>query len=250
MSPGFLDETRDKWEAWCDRIGHDLLDLAVCTHLHREVIRIILANSALAGTASVYWFFMNVTYVDYAIAAIRRQLKDDPGGVSLVRLLRELSEHPGAIRREWFEARPPDWLGAYVRERAYEWSHAFFNEFAGSKAEHVDPTVVERDLADLRRALRDLEVAADRMVAHLGKKPPVAKPQHPELYGNVETLLSVFHRYRTLICRGPWDFNIPQSVGEEWRELFKQPWIRPDVGEGSVGAVEQAVSGLLASSEK
>jgi predicted nucleic acid-binding protein len=188
----FLQSTHEKWEEWLERIGADLLDLAVCTHVYQELIRIVLVNPSLRGVRSSYWHFLSLTYTDYAVAAVRRQVKDQGDSISLARLLRELAEHPAAALR--------------------------------SGASQVDPAAVEADRSRLRSAVAEVEAVADRLVAHLDRRPPPERPQAPELYAAIEVLLEVFHRYRTLICDGPWDFNLTVSAGD-WQELFKRPWI-------------------------
>jgi hypothetical protein len=215
------EDTRAKWNGWCDRIGFNLLDLAVCTHIYKELTTIILANPLLVGTGSVYWLFLNLTYTHYALAAIRRQLKDGDDEVSLARLLRQLAANPSVVTRQWFVGEPPEELRALVLQT----TNLFFDEFAGEGGDTVDPAVVHSDLAKMKAALATLEAVADRSVAHLDRRGPIDRPQPREVHEAVDVVLGMYQRYRTLACRGPWDFNIPQSVGEEWKELFKAPWI-------------------------
>ena len=231
MTSTFLEDNRAKWQDWLERIGNDLLDLAVASHLHKETFQIVASNPALIGTPSTYWWFMDLTFGDYAILAVRRQLKDDGDSISLLRLLRQLREHPKSITRAWFEQPPPVECGEFMRLKAFEWSHGFFNQFAEPDEAHVSPSIVERDAVELKQALATVETFADRMVAHLDRRPAPPRPHAPELYAGIERVLEIFHRYRTLIWRGDHDFNIPQSVGEEWRDLFRRPWI-----EGSHGS--------------
>jgi len=217
----FAEETRAKWDRWCERIGFDLLDLAVCTHIYKELIAIILGNPFLVGTGSVYWLFLNLTYTHYALAAIRRQLKDGDDEVSLARLLRQVAENPTLLTREWFVGEPPEEIRALVEASA----NSFFDQFAGDGNSIVAPAVVRSDLQQMQAALAALEVAADRTVAHLDRRGALERPQPQDIHEAVDVVLNMYQRYRTLTCRGPWEFNIPQSVGDDWRELFKVPWI-------------------------
>jgi hypothetical protein len=185
-----MDATRRKWETWLERIGEDLLDLAVCTHIYRELTKIVVNNPDLQ-VPSTYWYFQHLTYEHYAVAAVRRQVKDKDDSISLARLLRELANQPNFA------------------------VHA------------IETQAVTADLERLKASLSELEHAADRRVAHLDKRPPPERPEELKVYEAVDALLDVFQRYRIVILDGPWDFNLPASAGN-WRSLFKRPWIREE----------------------
>lgn len=186
----FVDDTRAKWETWLERIGEDLLDLAVCTHIYQELTKIVVANPELQ-VPSTYWYFQHLTYEHYAVAALRRQVKDRDDSVSLARLLKDLAKNP---------------------------------TFA---VHSVDASAVAADLEQMKASLKKAEHVADRRVAHLDKRPPPERPEETELYQAVDSLLDVYQRYRIAILDGPWNFNLPASAGN-WRSLFKRAWIREE----------------------
>lgn len=150
--------------------------------------------------------------MDYAVAAVRRQTKVDSDSLSLARILSELSNHPETVPRAEVE-KVPAHLEEPVRTDSLEAARAFFNTFASPGASHVDPERVKADSKRLDKSLTAVEHVADRLVAHLDKRPPPERLRDDELFVAIDVLVEMFQRYRTLICGGPWDFNLPESAG-------------------------------------
>jgi hypothetical protein len=220
----FLDQTREKWVGWLDRIGDDLYDLAVCRHIFLELLAIIDADPTLGRTPSVYWHFLFLTYGDYAISAVRRQVKSGDEAISLARLLEQVSESPNALPLSRLQPKRGI-LPSWAEERAQEWAEGIANSFAPEGGAFPSRSIVRADLERLQAAAREIESVADRMVAHLDRRPPLERPQPADLHAVVDELFATFHRYYALVAEGKWDFNIPGSVGDDWKQLFTRPWI-------------------------
>jgi hypothetical protein len=218
---GFAEDTRAKWHRWLEIILAELQDALVYRHLFREVREIVLANATLVDTPSIYWAAWFDTYVHYGASAIRRQLKDSDESISLARLLRELVEHPTLLSREWYLRDHPGGNGAWFVAQA----HRAFDRFAGSAGQHVDATLVGTDLAALLGAGKDIEGYVDRVVAHRDRRPPRVIPTLTDMDKALDVSFELASKYHLLLERSGYAFPVAAWVGDEWRDLFKVPWI-------------------------
>ncbi len=217
----FAEDTREKWQHWLGIILAELQDALVYRHLFREVREIVLANGTLADTPSVYWAAWFDTYVHYGASALRRQLKNSDESVSLARLLRQIADQPTLLSREWYLRDHPGGTEAWFVAQA----HCAFDKFAGSGGQHVDSALVSVDRDALLAAGKDVESYVDRVVAHRDKRPPSVIPTLTDMDKALDVTFDLASKYHLLLERRGYGFPVAAWVGDEWRDLFKVPWI-------------------------
>jgi hypothetical protein len=93
---------------WLDTIFYDVQETIINHHIFGEVQGIIGQNSQLQSMQSAFFEWMGSVFVHSAALAVRRQVKSKDDGISLLRQLEELRDHPTMITRQYFLSQSAD----------------------------------------------------------------------------------------------------------------------------------------------
>lgn len=214
----FMDARWSKWDRWMEAIRDDLRHLCTWRMVFLRAVEILEANPRLQG-GDVFGEFLKVSYASTAAMGIRRQVKIDEQSISMMRLLSEIAAHPASLSRERYKA-------LFGSSPMLELADEMFDGLAGSSGPHVDPQMVERDMADLRANAEAVEEFADRRVAHLDTRDLKRAATYDDVHNCVGLLEQTYLKYHSLFRAETLDRVLP-SYQYDWEAVFKEPWISP-----------------------
>jgi hypothetical protein len=167
---------------------------------------------------SVFFEFLGEGYATAQAVAIRRQAEYNPQGVSFGTLLREIARDPERLTRERYIAHQDD-------DHAREWAAGEWEKrFGGEVGEHLDPKIVEADLATLEEAAEPIKAYVDQHVAHRDSQRS-DPPTFGDLDHAIETFEKLVGKYGNLI-RGSGLSRLEPTPQEDWTAVFRVPWIK------------------------
>jgi hypothetical protein len=221
--PGLRRDSKvEKWERDLENIKNAVLGLHHNRNVYRTVGKIVDDNGTLPPS-----HFFNYAQHRYAItqcAAIRRQAEVYPSRVvSLASLLAEIADEPERMTRERYIALHED-PDPYFQELAEK---IFTEKFVGDVGNHIDPAIVESDLAKLRDAAETIEKHTDRNIAHADREGAKALATFGEIDTAIDVIGELFRKYALLLTAAGWATLEPVPQ-EDWLAVFRQPWIRQD----------------------
>jgi hypothetical protein len=221
MSTITANRERTKWIGWLRVIKQDVQRLVFAKHMFSETQAMVRENPALHQPSSFYEYLAE-TYVSHAVACLRRQVKDSNDSISLARLLRELSNSPHFLTRNYY-------TGLYEGSSVEALADDDFDRYAGAGLGHVDGAQVAADLLHLRSATKKCETFADRRIAHWDRREPESLPTFAELDGCISLLDQLYVKYHGLFHAESMDTLLP-TWQYDWQAIFRVPWIPPDTG--------------------
>jgi hypothetical protein len=187
---------------------------------YRTVGKIVDDNGTLPS--SLFFNYAQRTYATTQCAAIRRQAYPSRV-VSLASLFAEIADEPERMTRERYVALHED-PDPYFQELAKK---TFTEKFAGDVWDHIDPAIVESDLAKLRGAAETIEKHTDRNIAHADRVGAKALATFGEIDTAIDVVGELFRKYALLLTAAGWATLEPVPQ-EDWLSVFRQPWIRQD----------------------
>jgi hypothetical protein len=210
------DDRFKRWGEWIIEIYEEIHQALVNGHIRREVRKIIDANPWIQRPSAFYDSLARV-YGDFGVMAVRRQVDADCKSGSLARLLKEIVTCPHVLSRDRF-------VGLYSPEFE-DAAHVEFDYLVGPNANHIDHTVVQAELDNLREKTRDIKQYTDKRVAHYDKKGPTNIPMFQEIDDALSLICEVERKYLFLLQKK--DYQFPESTDEEndWKAIFREPWI-------------------------
>lgn len=221
-----MDQKFAKWEKWLETIYYEeVIELVDSKHIFWNIQNIINNNPKIQKANSFYQF-VGYTYFDYAVSAIRRQIKSDKQSISLVRLLEEIIETPSVFSRNRF-------VTLYRTDMQHGANRIFTTKWAGNCSDHIDPDIVQQHLDELHSSNDKLSNKvmefADRRVAHRDKRQSRI-PTFGELDTCINCLKKLVGEYWLLfMAEDLSNCFVPQRITEDyWEEIFRQPWILSD----------------------
>lgn len=201
----------------------------VTTLLHNrniflEVQKIIKANPSLLEDG-VFIDWMTTVYVGDALMGIRRQLDLDNDSISLVRLLREVKQYPEVLSRDRYiklhaETPVPDGLESYFGQKA----NRNFDKCSEPDKAHIDPSLVEVDLTQLKNSTKRLKRFANKRIAHFDRNKFKDPPTFSELYESLDLIEQILKKYLLFLHGGTY-IRISPTIIPNWTAIFRQPWI-------------------------
>lgn len=230
-----MNQQVEKWEKWFEVLYKDFAELFFNRHIFWEVQAIIRNNPNLENYKP-NWFnvFLGQTYFDYAVSAIRRQVKHHRSSPSLVRLLEKIIRTPSVLSRERF-------VKGFVNLHPTDEKRAndlFDEKFAGKCADHIDPIIVCQDLCKLKALSKTVEDFADTRVSHLDekiiKKGLKGSPLFNDLDDCIDCLAEFIRKYWFLLKAEDLADDLSVDFTVDWRGIFRQPWIVPDASDTSM----------------
>jgi hypothetical protein len=225
-----------RWREYLRVIRQDTVALVYNRRLFREIMKLIQSNPRLPETSAVYGWMMHA-YMVLATSAVRRQV--DKGGkvISLIRLLEEMLASPESMTRAWF-------LSQYQHVPAS--ASGDFDRFDPTGTGFVDPEVIRDDLSHFEAEAKATEIFAHNYVAHRNEKIALKKAASPptltwgELDRAIDLLGALLQKYELLLEQEPANVEVP--IGEDWRRVFRQPWIPQGSGEDPYGAHNETIT--------
>ncbi len=205
-----------RWKRWLRHVYDEIVEMALDRHVYREVQAMIAANTNL-HVPSVFFDWMSRTYVADLAVAIRRQTDKDTRSISLLRLIRDVRDHPEVMSRRRF-------VGLYGPGRMRTLGHRDFERFAKKGSDQINPTVIHKHERELLAAERKLRRFVNKHVAHRSRFPM----RHLPTYGDLDTCLDVLERllkeYKLLIEAAGLSRVVP-VIQYDWRRPFRVAWI-------------------------
>ena len=169
-----MDQKFVKWRKWLEIIyKEEVWEVVTYQRIFREIQAMINRNLNIQKP-NLFYRFIGRTYYDYAVIAIRRQIKPQKDSISFVGLLEDIRKSPCVLSRERF-------VNLYLVDIQDEANCIFDEKFAGICTDHIDPNLVQQDIKELREHGDKLEEFADKRVAHHDKQSPKKLPTFAEL---------------------------------------------------------------------
>jgi hypothetical protein len=261
-----MDGRLKKWLGWLEVIEKDIQQLLIQQHIFWEVQDIIRNNKDIQ-IPSAFYGYLGRTYIAYIAMGIRRQVKDHKDSISFARLLKEISETPRVLSRQFYKSlyhNFPDVAdGHFDRFAGKDPNHAAIPgricsnllktlnntlksarksilQLIGFKsvkcrrgiaANHVSLEMVSDDLQTLKSVAEKIEGFADKRIAHHDRKPPSDLPTFGEADECLKKMDELAVKYIRLF-RGQALSSLMPTIEYDWTEIFRVPWLPPDNGAG------------------
>jgi hypothetical protein len=239
---------RARWRRWVSRLEDELQSLLISRQTFTRVADIVHSNPRIQTPYHFHvWLVHN--YV-FALSVRIRKLMDpgkrkrirklmDPGkrkgkeSVSLLRLLKEIEDSPGAITRR-----------SFLRQSRGEIRRAMGKEFdhiAGSGEPSLPAWVPREDRERVEQAHRRIRRWVNKRFAHLDQRNlSLRPPTLDEMNDVVDLLAHTFLKYRLLLKRGSYRLDparikhpvrrydlssILPVLQDDWTSVLEHPWI-------------------------
>lgn len=204
----------EKWVRWINIICNDVEDLCYNKYIFLEVQKIINSNADLNHDNAFYDLLDN-GYAAIGAMGIRRHVKIDTQSISLARLLEDIRKNPEIVSIENYRS--------LYHGPIKELAESHFEKFKAPDRDHIDPSMVERDLASLREAVRSCEMFADRRLAHSDKRKVNPHPSFSDLHKCIDLIKELAEKYRLILTAE--NVSLISSILEDWKAVFREPWI-------------------------
>lgn len=223
---------KQKIEKWQREIAHirtavmRLLDHRRWNRVYEEIVR---ANPRLRPGIPVLDYFRNV-YADYAVMAVRRQVRSGKDSVTLAGLLEDLAANPSLITRIWTRQlyeQPLTSGHRYPQHMAHGLADRTFAQFADSTGERLDAALVTADIDRLRAATKKILEHGDRVVAHDDKRGASGGATFDDLNAAIDAIEEITKRYVLLLTGDSMLQMTPIDVSNS-ASVFRFAWIDPE----------------------
>jgi hypothetical protein len=213
-----VDSRIEKWLRWLGEAENDLIGVAWNRAIYRELGRIGDANPEIPPSA--FFEFLGEAYATTQAVAVRRQAEHNPQGSSFGTLLREIKDDSARLTRERY-------IGLHGDEDAREWAAGAWDQhFGGGVSDHLDPAIVEQDIAGLTAAAEPVKTYVDKHIAHRDNRRS-DPPTFADLNKAIDTFEALVGRYGNLL-RGAGLVQLEPTPQEDWTAVFRVPWIKED----------------------
>ena len=218
-----MDQKFEKWEKRLAKDIHkDFSEVFFNRHIFREVQAIIRNNPDIENYKP-NWFnvFLGQAYFDYAVSAIRRQIKLHKDSISFVGLLEEIIRTPSVLSRERFVKK-----FVHLHPAGEKCAKDLFDKkFLGKCTDHIDPVIVCQDLCKLKALSGTVEKFADDRVSHLGKRKLIEIPTFKALDNCIDCLAELIRKYYFLFKAEDLGDDLSVDFTDDWQGIFNQRWI-------------------------
>lgn len=200
-----------------DAIQADLSDVALARVVWRAENAVITANSILPPSA-----IFNVRARNYSEAqavAVRRQSDTDSRTASLAHVMNAIKTKPAILSRESYVS--------HLEGELLEVGHCDFNSWACADGSHIEPAMVESDLASLLKATAGIKTYVDKFIAHNDRdRNGVTVPTFSELDKAIDVLFDLFLKYY-LIVTATALASVEPVPQYDLLGPYRIPWIDP-----------------------
>ncbi len=211
-----MDPKLKKWLHWLEDVKIDVRELVIAKYTYYEILNMMDNNPHLNKHGSLFYDYLAHTYATYVVIGIRRQVKYSKQGISIIRLLREISATPETLSRKYYVAlyKPP----------STDWADKDFNQFASPDSKYIDSGLVANDLTSLRKESKRLESFADKHVAHRDQSGLKELPTFNEVDSCINLLEKLYIKYHMLFHAVDIDTLLPEPP-HDWKNIFSVPWL-------------------------
>lgn len=192
------DERFKRWDQWIRDIHRAVEDAIINRTIRHEVSKIIEANPRIQRPSAFYEWMAAISS-DSELMAVRRQLDKDSRSTSLWRLLTDMIDPPEITHRE-------------------------FGKRVGSSAHDADQATIQTDFDNLIKKTEDVERYATKRVAHFDEEEPKNTLTFQELDDALDLIHELRVKYLFLLCGAT--YQGPPVWTDDWKAIFREPWIR------------------------
>lgn len=173
-----------KWREWMAAIEPEIRLLLRDARVFWE-IRIIIHGHR--RTQDFHYGYLERSYLEHALAGLRRQLKRDKDRISFVSVLDDIAKNPDELSRSYFESvrSDPNAVGKLP-------------SCADVKGMHVSAQMITEDQKQLALALSACEKFADERLAYLVKHEVKTAPVFKEFKACFKLLDKIYVKYHAL----------------------------------------------------
>lgn len=209
---------RRKWRRWLERIGDDVGWLLTSHDIFEEIQRILKSNKNIQTPALLHrWIVDN--YAARVSIGIRRLSDHDKRAISLYRLIKEISENPDALTRDWFASQYQKGM------RQLGLADQAFNNFANKEGKTVSKYKVKRDMKRLEKDTNRIRKFANKWIAHCDiNRTSLQVPTYKDVNRALSDVDRLFCKYWLLLTRGGMTTR-KLSIMYDWKEPLRHPWI-------------------------
>ncbi len=196
-----------EWKAWIGRITVHVIILLDNRSIYRGTLDIYDKNQVVRDNA----YFFDWTARNYAVAqaiGVRRLVDKRDDVVSFYRLLTDIRDHAASVTWSWFQAAVGGVPGA---PRA-------FKRWDPNGLGHIDPAVIEKDLAGLHALATPVRRYVNKHLAHLDAKGANVKVTYRDLDAAIDGFDKLLYEYHTLVSQGMVSTALATP---DWRALFR-----------------------------
>ena len=210
-----------KWRRWLDRILTEQLEpLLINQHIYRQLSDCLKRYEGTCKSAELA-VWMQEGYVAFAATRIRCMIEEPHWkwkSVSLVILLRDLSQHHAKLTRERFRRMYQGKVRVGLADRE-------FDGIAREKgATCISSTRIERDISAIKRVADPVRRLVNKVVAHTEEdRQRMGECKYSDLDRAIDLLEETYRRYRMLIhgsCPSPLVFLHHYDVANDLRRIW------------------------------
>ena len=212
-----MDHKLIKWIKWLKTVEDEISHLVVNKDIFWSVQKLIKENKKIQKPSSFYRF-LGDTYVSHALIGVRRQIKIDSQSISFHRLLKEITENPEILSREYFREL---YKGSVLEELGQ--ADKDFNQFCGNTPDHISKQMVAQDIATLIDYAKKCEDFADKRIAHTDKRDPKFPLTFEDLNNSIDFLDKLCCKYN-LIFHAHSSESLMPTYQYDWKAIFDEPW--------------------------
>ncbi len=211
-------EMRQKWEDWIDKIGANLGDELIGQDIFNELSKIVDSNSKIQSPSTFHrWIRRN--YIDSVTIRVLRLNDHDQRTISLQRLIKEISENPQVVSRDYFVSRYKKWMqDKGVADRDYD-------KFAKEGDKFICPKKLNDDIVTLDDVTSVIKPFRDQYVAHFDKNRKIEPlPTFDDIEKALKVIDIIFCKYYMFLKGGGMPTRKP-VLQFDWKEPLRYPWI-------------------------
>ena len=208
------DDLFNKYNSWLSVIHNDIQWLSSNYFIYREIKKIISNNKNIQENNAIY-HWMSMVVNDSIAMGIRRQICKRKDSISLFRLLHAFKRKPQIISSERYVA--------LYTTLPQSFAHHDFDNLAGKERKYIDAERIEADIMYLKEKTGNVEIFANKRVAHYGDESYENIPTNDEIQEALDCLEALLKKYLLIFRAESWDI-IP-IFQFDWLRPLREPWI-------------------------
>jgi hypothetical protein len=219
-----------KWVKWLGSsdttgtIACELVNLANIRKVQHGLQEIVAENPML-NRPSLFYSVEQTIYAQSVLLFIRRQVRPDSDSISLFDLAEDMHNYHHLITADFYSELysrgKPDETKEYWKELGL----TDFKKIQAPNKNCINPEILQEMRTTLDKIANDSKPIIDRRLAHLDKREPQSVPTYGQIENWCDQLNDIFRRLYLFLTAS--DFSIGSNSDQEWREIFKFPWINP-----------------------